>query len=201
MMTRLTRLWTTLFVLALLSPLAARAASIEAESIELDTRFSFQHNNIEIESEFEDEDFGVTIFDLRAGLGYFFTSNWELVGYMLINHFGFDDDGLTDFGLLANIYYNFNTDGSIIPFVGAGLGFVIHGGDYSEDEDDTTMILPELAAGLRIPFREVVSLNVTAGYRHLESPSIFLGGLDDATGNEFFLSFGFTFFLQGGATE
>ena len=138
--------------------------------------------------------------ELQAGVGYFFTSNWELLGNLIVDHTGFggDFDGsITDFGLVADILYHFNTSGSMIPFVGAGLGFVIHGGDVDDDEDDTTLIVPELLAGLRFPFREVVSLNVTGGYRHEEGPF----GFEDASGNAFFLAFGFSFFLDGGAVE
>jgi hypothetical protein len=203
MMTKLTRSWMLVLVLVVLSPLAARAASIQAQSIELDTRFSFDHNSISVDDAGpfgEDVEFSTTSVEVQAGVGYFFTSNWELLGNLLIDHTGFggDFDGsLTDFGLLADVLYHFNTSGSIIPFVGAGLGFVNHGGDVGDDEDDTTLIVPEILAGLRWPFREVVSLNLTGGYRHQDSPL----GIDDADGNEFFITFGFSFFLDGGAVD
>lgn len=201
-MTKMNRLWMTVFVLVLLTPLAARAASIEAESIELDTRFSFDHNSVEYENVFDEEvEIDFTTLELQAGLGYFFTSNWELIGNLLIEHFGIDteagDGSTTDFGLLVDALYHFNTSGSMIPFVGAGIGFVNHGGDVADDEDDTTLIVPELLVGLRWPFRDVVSLNLTGGFRHEESPF----GLEDGSGNAFFLNFGFSFFLQGGAVQ
>jgi hypothetical protein len=200
-MTKLNRLWMTLFVLVLLSPLAARADSIEAQSIELDTRFSFDHNSIDIDAEPEDIEGSVTNLDMRVGVGYFFSSNWELLGQLLIQHYGqggdFADVSTTDFGLLASGLYHFNTDGSFIPFIGLGLGFVIHGGDVDDDEDETTIIIPELVAGLRWPFRDVVSLNLSGGFRHEESPF----GLEDAGGNDFFIAFGVSFFLRGGAVE
>lgn len=196
-MTKLNRLLTTLFALVLLSPLAARAASIEAESIEFDTRFSFQHNSVSEETPVGDDDFGITVLDLRAGLGYFFNPNWEILGSLIVNHFGIDDASITDFGIRGNVLYHFNTSGSIIPFVGAGVGMVVHGGDVGPADDETTVVVPELIVGLRWPFEEVVSLNTSAGYRHIESPF----GIEDSSGDEFFLAFGFSFFLQGGATQ
>jgi hypothetical protein len=190
--------WIPVVVTVLLSPLAARAASIEAQTIELDTRFSYQHTSVSVDLPFGDEeDYGVTLFDLRLGAGYFFTPNWELGGALIVDHTGIDEFGVTDFGFQANGYYNFTTSGSVIPFVGLGLGFVFHNGDLTGDEDDTTMIVPELVGGLRWLFRDVVSLNATAGYRHLESPEVIFGSVD-GTGDEFFLAFGFSFFLQGG---
>ncbi len=200
-MTKLNRMLIPVVVLVLVSPLAARAASIEAESIELDTRFSYDHTSAEIDDTiFGDLDYSITRLEMQAGIGYFFNSNWELLGNMVIDHTGLggDFDGsFTDFGLLADALYHFNTSGSVIPFVGAGLGFVIHGGDVDDDEDDTTLILPELLVGLRFPFREVVSLNLTAGYRHEDGPF----GFEDTSGDAFFFAFGFSYFLQGGAAQ
>ncbi|HEX6792020.1 MAG TPA: outer membrane beta-barrel protein [Candidatus Krumholzibacteria bacterium] len=207
-MTKLNRMWALMGVLVLLSPLAARAASIEPQSIELDTRFSFDHNSISIDDPdifAEDIDFSITTIEMQAGIGYFFNSHWELLGNLVVDHLGFggDADGsITDFGLTADALYHFNTSGSVIPFVGAGLGFVIHGGDLGDDEDDTTLIVPELLAGVRWPFRDVVSLNLTGGYRHEDSPAALLGGsYEDGSGNDFFIAFGFSFFLQGGAAQ
>lgn len=196
-MTKLNRMWIPVVTMVLLTPLAARAASIEAKSLELDTRFSFQHNSVSIETDFGDFDYGVTTLDVNLGAGYFFTPNWELLGGLLINHTAIDDASVTDFGLKASGYYNFTTSGSVIPFVGLGLGFVMHNGDYDSDEDDTTLIAPEIVGGVRWPFRDVVSLNLSGGYRHEDSPY----GFQDGSGDEFFLAFGFSYFLQGGAAQ
>jgi hypothetical protein len=196
-MTKLNRQLVGMLVMVLLVPMSTHAASIEAKSIELDMRFSFQNNSISVETPFGDEDFGLTVLDVKAGAGYFFNPNWELAGYLLVNHTSIEDFGFTDLGLQANGYYHFNTSGSVIPFVGLGLGFVVHGGDVDDDEDNSTLIVPELVAGLRWPFRDVVALNLSGGYRHEESPL----GLEDGSGDEFFLAFGFSFFLEGGAAR
>jgi hypothetical protein len=204
-MTKVKRTFMTVCMLVLLSPLAARAASIAAGSIELDTRLSFDHNSVDIDDALpplfeEDLEYSVTRLEMNAGLGYFLNSRWEILGNLIVDHTGLGGDldgSFTDFGLIGEVLYHFNTSGSVIPFVGAGLGLVVHGGDVGDDDDDTTIIVPEILGGLRWPFREVVSLNLTGGFRHEESPF----GLEDASGNAFFFAFGFSFFLQGGAVE
>jgi hypothetical protein len=198
-MTKLSRRLIPMFALILLTPLAARAASIEAQSIELDTRFDFDHNSISVDTPAGDFDYSVTRLNINAGVGYFFNPNWELLGLLIVDHTGVGGDldgSLTDFGLTAQGRYHFNTSGSIIPFVGAGLGIVMHGGDTGDD-DENTFIIPELVAGVRWPFRDVVSLNLSGGYRHETSPF----GVEDSDGNDFFIAFGFSFFLQGGAVD
>jgi hypothetical protein len=108
-----------------------------------------------------------------------------------------DDNSDTHIGLTGDAFYHFNTDGNIVPFVGAGLGILTNGGDRNDANDNTSIIVPELLAGLRFPFKQIVSVNATAGYRHTTS---YLG-FDDTGGNEFFLGAGFSFFFRGGFTQ
>jgi hypothetical protein len=172
----------------------ARAASIQPKSLELDTRFSFQHTSVSVDLGDTDADYGVTVFDLNGNLGYFINSNFEVLGGLLINSTSVDDEGLSQFGLLASARYHFSTTGNVLPFVGLGLGFIGHGGD---GPDGTEFILPELTGGVRFPFKDIVSMNALAGYRHRSTAF----GMDDAGGNEFFLGFGLSVLLRGGVGE
>jgi hypothetical protein len=180
-------------MLVLLSPLAARAASIEAGSLELNGFFTFQHTSAELDLDppFEDIDLGGTVFDLEPGLGYFLNSNWEILGNLIFLHEEFSDFSEDHFGLKASAYYHFSTTGSIIPFAGAGLGILTNGGDL---DGDTSIIVPELLVGVRWPFKQIISFNFSGGYRHQTN---YLGV--DADADQVFLAAGFSVFLQGGA--
>ena len=187
-MTKLNRTSLLVWSLALLAPLAAHAESIESESVELIGHFNFSHTSADIDG---GGDFNVTFVDLKAGLGYFLNSNWEVLGQLLIDQREYDEQSLDYFGLLASAYYHFAVTGTIIPFAGVGLGFVSNGGD---GPDETSVIVPELAAGIRWPFAQVASFNFSAGYRHRTNA----WGVEDASGHDFFFGAGFSLFLQGG---
>jgi hypothetical protein len=192
-MTKVNRRWIPIFILVLLTPLAARAAAVDPQSIELNGFFTFDHTSASIETPGGDFDIGRTIFDLEPGIGYFFNSNWELLGSLIINHESNGDLGDSDhFGIKADGLYHFNTTGSVIPFAGVGLGMLTNGGD--NNGDNTSIIVPELLVGVRWPFKNIVSFNFTGGYRHITN---FRGS--DEGGDSFFLGVGFSVFLQGGA--
>jgi hypothetical protein len=176
----------------LVVPFSARAMMAEPKSIEVNGFFTLSHTSVSSHG----ESVGSTTFDLEPALGYFFTSNWEVLGKLIIDHdsgFG-DNSGETHFGLTGDAFYHFNSSGSVVPFVGAGLGVLSNGGDANNGHDNSSIIVPELLAGVRFPFKEVVSVNATAGYRHTTS----YRGFSDTSGNEFFLGAGFSFFFRGG---
>jgi hypothetical protein len=193
-MTKLSRKWIPLFAFVLLTPLAARAAMVDPQSIELNGFFRFDHasSTIERDPPLDDIDIGRTIFDLEPGIGYFFNSNWELLGSLMILHESQGDLDDDHFGLKADGLYHFNTTGTVIPFAGVGLGFLTNGGELNGD--NTSIIVPELLVGVRWPFKNIVSFNFTGGYRHITN---FRGS--DESGDSFFLGAGFSVFLRGGA--
>ena len=194
-MTKVNRGWLPVFAIVLLTPLAARAASIEPGTVELNGFFSFSHVSAteERDEPLDDIDRSTTLFDLEPGVGYFFNSNWELLGNFIFRHESFGEFDEDHFGLKGSVYYHFNTTGSIIPFAGGGLGLLTNGGDL---DGDTSVIVPELLVGVRWPFQQIVSFNFTGGYRHWTNYRGF-----DAGGDEVFLGAGFSVFLQGGAVE
>jgi hypothetical protein len=194
-MTKLNRKWIPVFMMVLLTPLAARAAAIETKSLELNGFFTFEHTSASIDLPGGgSEDIGSTVFDLEPGLGYFLTPNWEVLGGLIIDHQSFGGFSVDNYGLKAEGFYHFNTTGTVIPFAGVGLGFLTNGGD--SEADNTSIIVPELLAGVRWPFKNIVSFNFTGGYRHLTD---YRGS--DTSGDQFFLGAGFSVFLQGGATQ
>jgi hypothetical protein len=191
-MTKIIRKLLPVFAIVLLTPLAARAAVVDPQSIELNGFFKFDHTSATIETPAGDFDIGGTIFDLEPGIGYFFNSNWEVLGSLIISHQEFSNFSVDNFGLKADALYHFNTTGTVIPFAGAGLGFLTNGGD--SDADNSSVIVPELLVGVRWPFKNIVSFNFTGGYRHITN---YRGS--DESGDSFFLGAGFSVFLRGGA--
>jgi hypothetical protein len=191
-MTKLNCRWLPVLALVLLTPLAARAAAVDAQSWELNGFFKFDHTSASVPTPAGDIDIGRTVFDLEPGVGYFFNPNWELLGSLIISHETEGDFATDNFGIKADGLYHFNTTGSIIPFAGAGLGMLTNGGD--SPADNTSVIVPELLVGVRWPFKNIVSFNFTGGYRHITN---FRGS--DESGDSFFLGAGFSVFLKGGA--
>ncbi len=168
----------------------ATAAKIESGSVEFISDFAFQHANISDET---GDNEGLTTADLSAGVGVFASSLFEIVGDLQLNHVSVGDASETSFGVTGGVLLNFATSSEEIPFVGARVGVLTHGGDTPFDA--TEGILPELVVGLRIPTRDVVSLNIFAGYRHVTNPL----GVDEFTSNDIFIGFGVNVFLKGGA--
>ncbi len=184
-----------IFALVLVLPFSAHAMMAEPKSIEVNGFFALNHTSVS----FDGDSDGSTEFDLEPALGYFFNPNWELLGKLILDfNSGFgDNNGTSNVGLTADVFYHFNNDGNVVPFLGAGLGLLTHGGDGNDPNDNTSLIAPELFAGVRLPFKEIVSVNMMVGYRHTTS---YLG-YEDLSGNEFFLAAGFSFFFRGGFTQ
>jgi len=170
----------------------ALATSVTEQSVEIDGSFTFQHTSIDID---DFGDFGVTVFNVNALLGYFFNPRVELLGGLLIENESFDDFNTSALGLKVVGRYHFPVTGNVLPYAGLGMGFISHGGDG--DNDEFEFLFPEIAGGIRFPFREVASVNVEVGYRHSSNPA----GIDDSSGNEFYIGAGFSLFLRGGFTQ
>ena len=192
-MTKIIRKLLPVFAFVVLTPLAARAAAIQPGSLELNGFFSFEHISATIERDppLDDIDLGTTIFDLEPGLGYFFNSNWEVLGNLIFQHSSVSEFSEDHFGLKGSVWYHFSTTGTIIPFAGAGIGLLTNGGDL---DGDTSVIVPELLVGVRWPFKQIISFNFMGGYRHITN---YLGV--DASGDDVFLGAGFSVVLDGGA--
>jgi len=173
-----------------LATAGATAGEIQQGTVEFLSDATFQYSSYS----FGGTSDSVTRFDINAGAGYFATSMVEVAGQLRLNHVSVSDESETAVGLTGSVLLNFATSENAIPYVGARLGFLAHSGDTSLDA--TEAILPELVLGVRLPARDVISLNVFAGYRHLENAL----GLEELSANEAFFGFGVTVFLTGGVS-
>lgn len=122
----------------------------------------------------EGEKFSEDTFSLNAALGSKIVdfSNGTLRGEVEYTY----NDNLKDKRakydsklLMANLYYDFDINSSIIPYVGAGIGVAFNDVKYAEASDDNTSFAYSLSAGLNIPVNNTVSFDL--GYRYLNMTS------------------------------
>ena len=139
---------------------AVSARSIEAKSVEVDGSLLFQHTSISVDAP-GSPSYGVTMFDLNGLVGYFLDPRIEVLGGLTIDHTSdfYGNGSTTGIGITGGGRYHFPTTGDIIPYAGASLSFMSHSGGL-----DTEFIFPELTVGVRVPFRNVASINGYAGY-------------------------------------
>lgn len=67
--------------------------------------------------------------------------------------------------LIANVYYDFNINSTVTPYVGAGLGVAFNDGEYNGYSDNSTSFVYSLSAGITLPVNE--KINFDLGYRYL----------------------------------
>lgn len=175
-------LWTSFLCLAvLISPVHADDAkskglygSLNASYVNLrDATFSDGTDSAEVES---DGGFG-----LMAALGYKFDNNLRAEGELSFRRNSIDNVSGTQFdgrskawGFMANGYYDFNTGGSIQPYLGAGIG-VAHvsvkgdGAVFFADGDDNVFAYQGIA-GVAIPVAAGTSLGAEYRYFATDNP-------------------------------
>jgi hypothetical protein len=197
-MKRLTVLFAFL-VTAFLCAAPALAGGIEKGTVELVPSTGFSYSSYS-----DDNDNSLKITNVRFGgnVGYFFTEMFELQVGLLVNHTGYDPDGggsvsYTDTGVSGLFAVNFPTDGAAVPFVGAGLGMALHGGDVDDDEDNTTIMIPTIVGGVRILVGNSASVNLGVSYEHQTNAL----GIEDVSGNVIMMNVGISVFVKGGRAE
>lgn len=80
---------------------------------------------------------------------------------------GFAVDGdITSTSLLSNVWYDFNRDGVVQPYVGLGVGATEI--DFSDDDD--TVLFAQAGLGLNFRLTDVVMLDVGARYFEAKDP-------------------------------
>lgn len=129
----------------------------------------------------EGEKFSEDTFSLNAALGIKIVdfSNGALRGEV---EYTYNND-LKDKGaeydsklLMANLYYDFDINSSITPYVGAGIGVAFNDVKYAEYSDDNTSFAYSLSAGLNIPVNNAVSFDLGYRYLNMTSSDVTLGG-------------------------
>jgi hypothetical protein len=169
----------------------ALAASLDAGTVEVRTSVQFSHASYSFQG---DHVANTTLIDATAGVGYCFTSLFEIDGALQLLHQSADEEGggsvsATAFGFSAGPTLNFSMAGNIVPFVSAGAGILSHSGDGYENSK-LTVIAPYARAGLRFMMGTAASLNLALSFAHHTRAE----GVEDLTNNEFGLSAGLSIF-------
>lgn len=143
-----------------------------------------------------DSEGSITEVAFYPGFGFFVVNKLEIEPKLAfisvsVNPEGGETITLTDFGGILSLSYNFEGESNLLPFIFAGIGFQTH--SITDVKDlKTSMILPEVGAGVKAFFNEKSALRVEAFYSHTTNAL----GIEDETANSFGLRVGFSVLLK-----
>ena len=121
-----------------------------------------------------EDDFGDLDLDsglvLNGAVGYNFGSARleAAVGYQSHDLSDYDGEDVSLLTVMANAYYDFDTDSSVRPYIMAGAG--VANAETSWDDDDESVFAWQVGAGLGFEIADNTTLDL--GYRYLK-PSEF----------------------------
>ena len=107
----------------------------------------------------------------RVELEGIYRNNQATVGSGNFNAFGVSKD---DIGILANIMYDFNAGGTIVPYIGAGAGIAFVRTSALNFASDTTQFAYQAILGVGYNIDPMFRVNVDARYYGTTNP--YLGG-------------------------
>ena len=171
----------TLAVVPALASAVPAGHQVSSGSIELSPSVSFAHSNLKREGYGNVE--SSTQFDLTPTVGFCISNHYEVTGGMLVRHTSSNGNSETVLGNTAGLIYNFSPKGNIIPFVGGGFGVLFNGGFTF---DDTAVLAPDLAAGVRVLVGNSGSVNLKLGYQHESDGNVKVNRLVSAVGVSLF---------------
>ncbi|MEK7348526.1 MAG: hypothetical protein AABZ94_06610 [Candidatus Eisenbacteria bacterium] len=146
---------------SLVSGAFAHAGQVGRGSVEFAPSVSFMHQNFKREGYGNVDRF--TQLNVAPTIGYFVSDRYEVTGGFLIRHESVNGDSDTSLGATAGVQVNFARQGSVVPFVSAGFGALFYDG-FSMN--DTAVLAPMIAGGVRVPVGERASVNMSLGYQH-----------------------------------
>lgn len=178
--------------LVMSSNLFAQKKTVKGQ-IELGGNFGFSSSSFSYKGESEGT---ITAFSFSPRIGFFVINKFEIepqiqfVSVSMKPEAG-ETETETDFGGILSLSYNFESGSNLVPFVFAGIGMQTH--SITDVEDlKTTMIAPELGAGLKAFFSEKGALRAEVYYNHMTNA----GGYEDESANTFGLRVGLSVFLK-----
>ena len=155
----------------------AGANQLRAGSIELSPKVSFSHSSIKREG-YGNVD-NITQLDIAPTVGFCVNSRYEVNGSVLIRHEAVNDSRATSLGASAGMTYNFASKSSVIPFASVGFGTLFNKGFTF---DDTSVLAPVLAGGVRVLVGNAGSVNLSIGYEHETDGHVSVNRLNSAVG-------------------
>jgi len=143
------------------SQLSAAGSQLSEGSIEFSPSVSFSHQN------FKREGYGnvetSTRLDITPTVGFCVSRHYEVTGAFLTRHQSVNGNSDTALGASAGLTYNFNAAGNVIPYASVGFGALFYGG-FALDE--TAVLAPMVAGGIRVLVGSTASVNMSLGYQH-----------------------------------
>lgn len=134
---------------------------VAAGAVEFSPTFTFTHQNFKREGYGNVEHF--TQLDVKPTIGFCLTDHYEVTGGFLARHVSVNGDHDTALGASAGLTYNFSRHGSVIPFASLGFGALFYDGFTM---DNTAVLAPMIAGGVRVPVGSMASVNLSLGYQH-----------------------------------
>jgi hypothetical protein len=134
---------------------------VSAGSVEFSPSVTFSHSNFKREGYGNVEHF--TQLDVRPTVGFCLTDHYEVTAGLLARHQSVNGESNTALGASAGLTYNFSRHGSVIPFASFGFGALFYDGFTM---DNTAVLAPMIAGGVRVPVGSNASVNMSLGYQH-----------------------------------
>ncbi|MDH4222187.1 MAG: porin family protein [candidate division Zixibacteria bacterium] len=187
----------SLFFLVLSSNLFAQMKT-EKGRIELGGSAGFYTSSVSYDGEHQ---FSETEFSFYPRMGFFIIDKFEIEPQLVFKTYSFNPEGgesgtVSHFGGIFSLSYNFEGNGSMVPFVFAGIG-VLTNSITDEEDIKASLILPEVGVGLKAFFNNNWAFRSEAFFNHMTNGGR-LGfgytGLEDLKNNTFGFRLGFSVF-------
>jgi outer membrane protein len=137
-----------------------------------------------------------TLFQLYPRVGYFVIPKLELEPTLIFESSSSKPEGgktstTTHFGGVFSVSYNFEGATNLVPFLFGGIGFLSNS-ITDEESLKTTLILPDIGAGIKYFITEKGVIRAELFYRRLSNAE----GCKDLKQNNFGLRAGLSIFLK-----
>jgi hypothetical protein len=141
---------------------ASRSASLVSEgAVEFSPTVTFTHQNFKREGYGNVDHF--TQLDVKPTVGFCVSDHYEVTAGLLARHTSVNGSDDTALGATAGLTYNFSRHGSVIPFASLGFGALFYDGFTM---DNTAVLAPTIAGGVRVPVGGMAAVNMSVGYQH-----------------------------------
>ena len=145
----------------------AHASSIGAGTMEVSPSISFGRSSVNPVG--GGDAINLTHYNASVGAGRAINSQFEIIGGALMQRRNpKSGDGVTAWGGSVGAQYHFASQGSVIPFLSAGIGAVQFD---SNGETDRAMLLPMMRVGIRSMMGDSRSVNFSIGYQRESNPN------------------------------
>lgn len=149
----------------------------------------------------DDPSLKYTTVTIMPSVGKFFSDNLEVevmpilsmekVKYPMLDDYS---ETYTNFGAVVRGAWHFVGESNMVPYVAVGVGMLTNSISYSDDTEEpdleTSMLLPEVAAGIKAFLSERVAIKAEAFFDMTTNA----GGAKDVTNTEFGVRAGVTAF-------